>query len=77
MNSKNNKTSDPQRLLLNLRDILDLKRKDKYIVLSNLNIYYTWRNIKKSYKNSKFKISVPTWNEEFELPDGSCSISDI
>ena len=78
MNSKNSKTSDPHRLLLNLTDKIDLRRKDKYIALSNLNIYYTWKkNIKKSYKNNKFKISAPTWNEEFELPDGSYFISDI
>ena len=38
---------------------------------------YTWRNIKESYKHNKFKISAPTWNEEFELRDGSYSISDI
>ena len=77
MNSENSKTSDPRRLLLNLTDEIDLRRKDKYIALSNLSIYYTWKNIKKSYKNNKFKISAPVWNEEFELPDGSYSISDI
>ena len=77
MNPKNNKTSDPHRLLLNLTDKIDLKRKDIYNALSNLSIYDTWKNIKKSYKNNKFKISAPTWNEEFELPDGSYSISDI
>ena len=49
----------------------------KYNALSNLSIHYAWKNIKKSYKNNKFKISAPTWNEEFELPDGSYSISDI
>ena len=43
---------------------------------SNLNIYHTWKNIKKSYKNNKFKISALTWNEESELPDGSYSVSD-
>ena len=69
MNSKNSKTSDPHRLLPNLTDKIDLRRKDKYIALSNLSIYYTWKNIKKSCKNNKFKISAPTWNEEFELPD--------
>ena len=53
-----------------------LKRSDKYVALSNLGIYYTWKNIKKSYKNNKFKISTSTWNEEFELPDGSYSVSD-
>ena len=76
MNSKNSTTSDPHRLLLNLTDKIDL-RKYVYIALSNLRMYYTWKNIKKSYKNNKFKLSVPTWNEEFKLPDGSCSISDI
>ena len=45
MNSKNSKTSDPHRLLLNI-DKIDLRRKDKYIALSNLSIYYTWKNIK-------------------------------
>ena len=77
MNSENSKTSDPHRLLLNLTDKINLKRSDKYVALSNLSIYYTWKNIKKSYKNNKFKISAPTWNEEFGLPDGSYFISDI
>ena len=77
MNSENSKTSDPHTLLLNLTDKTDLRRKDKYIALSNISINYTWKNIKKTYKNSKFKISAPTWNEEFELPDGSYSIPDI
>ena len=76
-NFENSKTSDPHRLLLNLTDKIDLRRKDKYIALSNLSIYYTWKNIKTSYKNNEFKISTPTWNEEFELPDGSYSISVI
>ena len=77
MNFKNSKTSDPHNLLLNLTDKIDLRRKDKYIALSNLSIYYTWKNIKKSCKNNKFKVSAPTWNEEFELPDRLYSISDI
>ena len=77
MSSENSKTPDPKRLFFNLADKIGLRRKDIYIALSNLSIYYTWKNIKKSYKNNKFKISAPTWNEEFELPDGSYSISDI
>ena len=48
MNSKNGKTSNPHRLLLNLTDKIDLRRKDKLIALANLRIYYTWKNIKKS-----------------------------
>ena len=70
MNSGNSKTYEPHRLLLNLKDKIHLKRKDKYIALSNISIYYTWKNIKKSQKKNKFKISAPTWNEELELPDG-------
>ena len=77
MNSENSGTSDPHRLLLNLTDKINLKRSDKYVALSNLSINYTWKNIKNSYKNNKFKISAPTWNEEFELSDGSYSVSDV
>ena len=54
-----------------------MRRKDKYIALSNLSIYQTWKNITKTYKKIKFKISTPTWNEGLELPDGSYSISGI
>ena len=60
VNSKNSKRSDPHRLLLNITDKIDLQITDKYIALSNLSIYYTWINIKKSCKNNKFKISTPT-----------------
>ena len=60
MKSKNIKTSDPHRLLLNLADKTNLKRSDKFVPLLNLKIFYTWKNIKKSYKNNKFKISAPT-----------------
>ena len=62
MSSKNSKTSNLYRLLLNLINKTNLRRKDKYIVLSNLSIYYTWKNIKQSFKRSRFKISTPTWN---------------
>ena len=55
INSKSSKTSDPCRLSLNLADKIDLRRKDKYIASSNLSIYYTQKNIKKSYKNNKLK----------------------
>ena len=77
MNSKNSKTSKPYVLVLNLTDKLDLRRSDKYVALSNFSIYYTWKNIKKSCNNNKFKISTSTWDDEFELPDGSYSVSDI
>ena len=64
MNSENSKISDRHRLLLNLLRKIDLKRSDKYVALLNHSIYYTWKNIKMSYKNNKFKISSPTWNEK-------------
>ena len=54
-----------------------MRRGENRIAWSNLSIYYTWKNIKSSYNNNKFKISAPTWNDEFELPDGSYSVSDI
>ena len=64
------KAGDIFRLLLNLTDKTNLKRSDKDVALSNLSNYYTWENIKRLYKNNKFKISAPTWNEKFELTDG-------
>ena len=77
MNSENSRTLEYHVLRLKLTDKLDLKRGQKTVALSNLSIYYKWKYIKSSYNNNKFKISVPTWNEEFELPDGSYSVSDI
>ena len=77
LNSENSKTSKPHVLLLKLTNKLDLRIGEKIIVLSNFSIYYTWKNIKRSYKNNKFKISAPTWSDKFELPDGSYSLSDI
>ena len=77
MNSENSKTSKPHVLILKLTNKLDLRTGKKVIALSNLSIYYTWRNIKSSYNNNKFKISAPTWNDEFELPHGLYSVSNI
>ena len=77
MNSENNKTSEPHVLMLQLTDKLYLRRSEKNVALSNLSIYYTWKNIKSLYNNNKFKISAPTWNDKFELPDGSYSVLDI
>ena len=77
MNSENSRTSEYHVSVRNLTDKLDLRRGQKTVALSNVSIYYTWKNTKSSYNNNKFKISAPTWNEEFELPDGSYSISDI
>ena len=77
MNSENSKTSEYHVLVLKLTDKLDLRRGQKTVTLSNLSIYYTWKNVKSSYNNNNFKISAPTWSEEFELADGSYSVSDI
>ena len=76
MNLGKSKTSKSHVLVLKLTNKLDLRNGEKTITLSSLSIYYTWRNIKSSY-NNKFKISSPTWNDKFELPEGSHSISDI
>ena len=77
MNSENSRTCKPHILILKLTNKLDLRIVKNVIALSNLSIYYTWKNIKSSYNNNKFKISPPAWNDEFELPDGSYCISDI
>ena len=77
MNSENSKTSELHVLILKLTNKLYLRIGEKTIALSNLSIYYTWKNIKSSYNNNKFKISAPKSNEKFELPNGSYSVSDI
>ena len=77
MNSENSRISEPHILKLKLTDKLDLRIGEKVIALSNLSIYYTWKNTKSSYNNNRFKISAPIWNEEFTLSDGSDSVSDI
>ena len=59
MNSENSRASEPHILILKLTDKLDLRRGEKIIALSNLSIYYTWKNIKSSYNNNKFETSTP------------------
>ena len=76
MNSeKKKKPSEAHVLILKLTDKLDLRRGEKNVALSKLSIYYTWKNIKSLYNNNTFKISALTWNDKFELPDGSYSVS--
>ena len=77
MNTENSKTSEPHRFKLNLTEKLNLKNSNKNMALANLSSYYTWENMKSEYNNNKYKISAPTWNYEFDLTDGSFSISDI
>ena len=77
LNSENSKMPKPHVLVLKFTNILDLRIGEKDIALSNLSIYYTWKNMKSSYNNNEFKISARTWNDEFQLADGSFSVSDI
>ena len=78
MNTDNSKTNESNKFICQFTDKLNLKSlNNKNIGLVNLNIYYAWRNVKSLYSNNKFKASAPTWNDEFDLPDGSYSISDI
>ena len=70
MNSKNSGASEYHVLVIKPTDKLDLRKGQKSVALSNLSIYYTWKKIKSLYNNNKFKISAPTWRDEFELPDG-------
>ena len=75
MNSENSITLQSNILILKFTNELDLRIGKNVIALSNLSIYYTWKNIKISYNNNKFIISASTWDDEFELPDGSYSVS--
>ena len=75
MNSENSKTSKPHVLIHNLTNKTDIRRDEKKHCF--IKPYYTWKEIKKSYNNNKFKLLAPIWNDEFELPDGSYSISNI
>ena len=77
INLENSRTLKPRILTLKLVNKLDLRFGEKVIALSNLRIYYTWKNIKSTYNNDKSEISAPTWNDEFDLPDGLYSVSDI
>ena len=77
MNTKNSKTREPNRFKYDLIDKLDLKNPNKNMALGSLSIYYTWKNVKSTDNNNKFKISAPTWNETFDLPDGLYNISEI
>ena len=77
INTKKSKTNKQNRFKYDLIDKLDLKNPTKNMALGNLSICYTWKNLKSTYNNNKIKISAPTWNETFDLPDGSYNISEI
>ena len=76
MKSENSKTSKSHRFRLDLTDKLNLKD-PKNMALAHLSIYYTWKNINSEHNNNKFKSSAPTWNDTFDLSDGSYSIADF
>ena len=77
MNTENFGTNQPHRFRLDLTDKLNLKNPKKNMALAILSIYYTWKNIKSEYNTNKFEISARSWNDTFDLPDGSYSIADI
>ena len=77
MNTENNETNESHKFVLNMSQRLDLRSSDEHVALQNSSIYYKWKNIRKQYKNNKLTIIAPIWNDEFKLPDGSYSVSDI
>ena len=77
MNTLNSKTNESKKFNHQFTDKLKLQNPNKDMKLANLSIYYTWKNIRSEYNNNKFKIFTRTWNDEFDLPDGSYSVSDI
>ena len=60
INTESSKTNEPHRFKLDLTDKLNLTNLNKNMALTNLSIYYTWKNIKSEYSNNKFKVSAPT-----------------
>ena len=77
MDTENCKTNEFNKFIYQFTDKLYLKNPNKNTGLVNLSVYYTWIYIKSAYNNNKFKVSAPTWNDEFDLPGGSYSVSDI
>ena len=77
MNTLNSKTNESNKFVYQFTDKLNLKNPNKNMALADLSIYFTWKNIKSEYNSNNFKISAPTWNDTFDLPDGSYSVSDI
>ena len=77
MNTLDSKTNESNKFMYQFTDKLNLENPNKNVTLVNLSVYYTWKNIKSEYKNNKCKVSAPTWNDEFNLLDGSYSVSDL
>ena len=77
MNTLNSKKNESNKLIYQFNDKLNLKNPNENMALANLSIHYTWRNIRSEYKNNKFKIFAPTWNDTFDFPNGSYSASNV
>ena len=77
MNTLNSKTNESNKFMHQFTDKMSLKNPNNSMALVNLSIYYTCKNIKSEYNNNRFQISAPTWTDEFNVPDGSYSVSDI
>ena len=77
MNTLNRKTNESNKFINQFFDKMNLKNPNKNMALANSSVYYTWKDIKSEYNNNKFQISASIWNDEFNLPDGSYSVSDI
>ena len=77
MKKENSKTNEPHKSFLNLSQRLDVQGSNEHVALQNVSIYYPWKNMRQQYKKIKLKVIAPTWDNEFGLPDGSYSVSDI
>ena len=77
MDTENSKTNELHKFVLDLPRRLDLKSSDKCVVLQNLSVYYTWKNIRQQHKNNKLRKITQTWNNELKLVDSSYTLSDI
>ena len=77
MNTENNKTNEAHKFVLNFSQRLDLRSPNEHVAPQSWSVYYMWKNIRQQRRNNKLKLIAPTWNDEFGLPDGSYSMSDI
>ena len=77
MNTENRKSNEPHTFRSPLADYNNVKIPNKNIALGDFSIYYTWNIIKSAYNNNKLKIYAPSWNDIFDLTDGSYSVADI
>ena len=77
MDTENSKANEPHKFVFNFSQRLDLKSPNKHAALQKLSVSYTWENMRQQYKNNNLNLIAPTWNDEFELPDGLYSLSEI